>query len=131
MRRVMVFSAAIFFAANVAVAGVADEMISEFQQQGIQANGAAGKSFWDTTFVDRKTGQKRSCASCHGDDLSQAGKHIKTGKVIEAMAPSVNAERLTQRKKINKWFKRNCKWTVGRECTAQEKADILVFLKTL
>ncbi len=30
MRRVMVISVAIFFAANVAVAGMADEMISEF-----------------------------------------------------------------------------------------------------
>ncbi len=131
MRRVMVISAAIFFAGNIAVADVADEMISEFQQQGVQANAERGKLFWDTTFIDKKTGQKRNCASCHGDNLSQAGKHIKTGKVIEAMAPSVNAERLTKRKKINKWFKRNCKWTVGRECSAQEKADILAFLKTL
>ncbi|MEA3244387.1 MAG: DUF1924 domain-containing protein, partial [Pseudomonadota bacterium] len=31
-------------------------------------------------------------------------------------------------KKIEKWFKRNCKWTLGRECTAQEKADFLAYI---
>ena len=44
------------------------------------------------------------------------------------MAPSVNPKRLTDRSKIEKWFKRNCKWTLGRECTPQEKGDILTFL---
>ena len=44
------------------------------------------------------------------------------------MARSVNPERLTEVKKLNKWFLRNCKWTYGRECTAQEKGDILVWL---
>ncbi|MFK5970948.1 MAG: DUF1924 domain-containing protein [Candidatus Marithrix sp.] len=31
---------------------------------------------------------------------------------------------------IRKWFKRNCKWTLGRECNAQEKGDILKFIQT-
>jgi hypothetical protein len=70
----------------------------------------------------------RSCPSCHTDSVFVDGRHERTGKVIEPMAPSVNAKRLTERKKINKWFKRNCKWTYGRECTAQEKGDILVWL---
>ena len=47
------------------------------------------------------------------------------------MAPSVNAARLSSRKQIEKWFKRNCKWTLGRECSAQEKGDLLAYLKTL
>jgi hypothetical protein len=45
------------------------------------------------------------------------------------MAPSVNPQRLTDARKIEKWFKRNCEWTWGRACTIQEKGDILRFLQ--
>jgi hypothetical protein len=44
------------------------------------------------------------------------------------MSMKVNAERFTDVKKIEKWFKRNCKDAWGRECTVQEKADFLTFL---
>lgn len=70
----------------------------------------------------------RSCTTCHGETLTVPGRHEKTGKPIEPMARSVNPERLTERKMMDKWFLRNCKWTYGRECTAQEKGDILVWL---
>ena len=70
----------------------------------------------------------KSCTSCHTDSLESPGRHHKTGKVIEPMAPSVNPKRLSKVRKINKWFLRNCKWTFGRECTAQEKGDILLWL---
>ena len=71
----------------------------------------------------------RQCTSCHLDSLFAPGRHQKTGKVIEPMAPSVNPKRLTDRKKMKKWLLRNCKWTLGRECTALEKGDILVWLR--
>ncbi len=45
------------------------------------------------------------------------------------MSPSAYPERLTDSKKVNKWFKRNCKWTYGRECTAQEKSNFLVYIE--
>lgn len=77
----------------------------------------------------RETGESRSCTSCHTDSIFIKGRHQKTGKVIEPMAPSVNPERLTEVKKINKWFLRNCKWTFGRECTLQERGDVLVWLR--
>jgi len=48
--------------------------------------------------------------------------------VIDPMALSVNPERYTDPDKIEKWFLRNCKWTLGRECTAQEKGDVLTYL---
>lgn len=130
MRRfpIILISSVVFFASQVAVADVANEVLAEFQQQGVQADAAAGERLWSAVFVDKKTAQQRSCATCHGEHPGLRGKHAKTGKLIEPMAPSVNGERLTERKKINKWFKRNCKWTIGRECTAQEKADFLTFL---
>jgi hypothetical protein len=54
-----------------------------------------------------------------------------TGKSIEALAPSANANRFTDTSKTEKWFKRNCKDVFSRECTAQEKADIVAWLLTV
>jgi hypothetical protein len=87
-----------------------------------------GESLWNQDFRDAGSGQSRSCVLCHKQNLQQAGKHAKTGKPIKPMAPSVNPDRLTDSRKIEKWFKRNCKWTLGRECSAQEKGDLLSFL---
>jgi hypothetical protein len=70
----------------------------------------------------------QSCTSCHGKTPKSVGKHTKTGKRIEPMAPSVNPKRLTDPAEIEKWFLRNCKSVYGRECTAQEKGDILLWL---
>lgn len=72
----------------------------------------------------------RSCTSCHGNSLHMPGRHQKTGKLIEPMAPSTNGQRLTDTKKIKKWLLRNCKWTYGRVCTTQEKGDFLSWLST-
>ena len=92
---------------------------------------ANGEAFWTKNFTDAKTGKARNCSNCHSADLSKSGAHIRTNKVIKPMAPSANAQRYTKIKKIKKWFVRNCKWTVGRECTAQEKGDLLSYLKSL
>jgi len=32
--------------------------------------------------------------------------------------------------KTEKWFLRNCKWTMGRTCTAQEKGDFLAYFQS-
>lgn len=86
-----------------------------------------GKDLWFRQGI-QKEGKLRNCGSCHGDNHPLKGKHAKSGKVIEPMALSVNPERYTELKKIEKWFKRNCKWAWGRECTAQEKGDLLTYL---
>ena len=100
-----------------------DLMIEEFSAQAATPiTASAGKAAWF------RVSEGRSCTSCHTDSVTVQGRHERTGKVIEPMAPSINPDRLTDRKKINKWFLRNCKWTFGRECTAQEKGDILLWL---
>ena len=105
-----------------------DAEFAQFKSQGATAFSAEhGKQAWGKE-VTSKEGDKRSCTTCHGDDLTKPGKHNKTKKVIEPMAPSANKERYTDQKKIEKWFKRNCEWTYGRECTAQEKGDFLKYL---
>ncbi|GMR06070.1 MAG: hypothetical protein BMS9Abin25_0653 [Gammaproteobacteria bacterium] len=77
------------------------------------------------------SGQPRSCASCHTSNPRQAGKHVRTGKPIKPMAQSVNSGRFSDPKKTAKWFKRNCKWTLGRECSEQEKGDFASYLKSI
>lgn len=71
-----------------------------------------------------------SCATCHTDEPTTAGKHVITSKSIEPIAPVAASARFTDTAKTEKWFRRNCKEVVGRECTAAEKADMLRFLLT-
>ena len=115
-----------------AQADAVSELEAEYQAQGgTNFSAAAGEALWNKEFVDTKKGDTRSCTTCHTADLTQPGKHAQTGKAIESMAPTVNPKRLTEVKQIKKWFVRNCKWTLGRECTAQEKGDFLAYLKNL
>ena len=84
-----------------------------------------GKAFFERDWgVSRKMPR---CESCHGNDLTQYGKHVITGKRIKPMSPQVNPERFTSSSKVEKWFGRNCKDVVGRKCTAAEKADLIKF----
>ena len=87
----------------------------------------AGEAAWTRIFQVK--GDQRTCADCHTTDLNEGGKHWRTGKAIEPLAPSVNPARLTDAKKIEKWLLRNCKWTLGRECTPREKGNYLVYIR--
>lgn len=117
------------FACQVTLAQTAvDEAFKIYSQNGkLKFDANRGQTLWTKKFPG-KDGKDRQCSTCHNDDLKQNGKHVKSGKIIKPMAASVNSERYTKMKKIKKWFKRNCKWTLGRECTNQEKGDILKYL---
>jgi hypothetical protein len=69
-----------------------------------------------------------NCTVCHSKNLKVPGKHVVTDKVIEPLSPTVNPERFTSLKKVEKWFKRNCTEVVGRDCTDAEKADFIQFV---
>ncbi len=116
---------------GAASANTVDDMLKKYQAEGANDFSAKrGKEMWFTDHPDPKNpGEVRNCTTCHGEDLTKKGKHVKTGKVIDPMAPSVNKERLTDPKKIRKWFKRNCKFVLQRKCTPQEKGDFLMFLR--
>jgi hypothetical protein len=73
-------------------------------------------------------GGEWSCASCHGETPTGPGRHARTAKVIQPLAPAANPQRFTDAAKVEKWFKRNCGDVLKRECTAQEKGDILSWL---
>jgi hypothetical protein len=121
---VILIGVAILFSTPFTMATeTSNAMLKEYEKEvGGTFSADSGKQFW------YKDNDGRSCTSCHTDSLLVKGRHERTGKIIEPMAPSVNPERLTEVKKINKWFLRNCKWTIGRECTTREKGDILQWL---
>lgn len=109
---------------------VVTTILKQYEKQGASAfNASAAQSMWTREFVDAKTSEKRRCSTCHTEDLRRPGKQAVTGKVIEPLAPSANPKRLTDPEHIEKWFLRNCKWTIGRECTPQEKGDFLVMIR--
>ncbi len=117
-------------AGEAAAGDVVDGLLAQYRAQGAEGFDAArGKALWESRHMQSKLGEMVSCASCHTSDLAQAGRHLRTGKRIEPMSPAVNPERLTDAAKIEKWFRRNCRWTLGRVCTPQEKGDVLMFIK--
>jgi hypothetical protein len=108
-----------------------DKLYAHYRQAGGRDFSAArGREFWLKKQAV-EDGVALNCASCHGSDLRQSGRHNKSGKVIEPMAPSVNKDRYTDLEKVEKWFTRNCKQVVKRECSAQEKGDVLRYLSEL
>lgn len=105
-----------------------NEFIREFSAAapaGFTASAERGKAFFTRKFGVSST--LESCAACHTSNPAQKGKHVVTGKEIQAMAPAANPERFTDAKKVDKWFRRNCTEVVGRECTPAEKADLIQF----
>jgi hypothetical protein len=113
-----------------AAADPVDDLLKDFAAQGAgNFSAQAGEQFWDHSVTEPKSGEVRRCSLCHTTDLRRSGKHATTGKVIEPLAPSVNPKRLSNRADIEKWLLRNCKWTLGRECTPQEKGDVLVMIR--
>jgi hypothetical protein len=117
-------------AATPVHADVTADLLRQYESQGASRfTAAAGESLWTRPFIEAKTGEKRRCSQCHGEDLRRGGKHVVTGKAIEPLAPSANPKRLTDAEHVEKWFLRNCKWTFGRECTPQEKGDFLAMIR--
>jgi len=101
-----------------------DKLFDEYRTKGVRTfDPIAGEALWRQEFGGK------SCTSCHTESPRQFGRHERTGKSIEPVAPSVNPDRLTDLRHMKKWLLRNCKSTLGRECTAQEKGDILTWLR--
>lgn len=129
MKPAIVLISASLFTIGAAQAATVEERLADYQRQGAKNFSAqAGAALWNKEFTAARGGAPRSCASCHGRNLSEPGKHAETGKAIDPMRPATNPKRLTDARHIEKWFLRNCKWTFGRECTAQEKGDFLMFI---
>lgn len=116
---------------GMAQAKPADDLLAKYREQGARnVSVKEGEAMWNRRFKDPDSGEERACSTCHNNDLHTTGRHAKTGKPIEPMASSANPKRLTDSKFIEKWFSRNCRWTLGRECTPSEKASFLLFIQS-
>ena len=121
-------AAALFMAATAHAADTTPA--AQLQRWSAQA-GAAGNATRGRTFFEVRHAGEWSCASCHGAIPIAQGKHASTGKAMAPLAPAFNAQSLTDAAKADKWFRRNCKDVLARECSAMEKADVLAFLLEL
>lgn len=126
---VMAASAALWVPANPAWAG--DTTPQAQLQRWTAEAGAPGQADRGKTFFGSKHGGEWSCATCHNAPPTQEGKHPNTGKVVPVLAPAFNAQAFTDTAKVDKWFRRNCKDVLSRECTPAEKADVLAYLLSL
>lgn len=82
-------------------------------------------------FFNARHGGEWSCASCHGAVPVRNGKHAATGKVLDPLAPAANPRAFTEQARVDKWFRRNCRDVLERECTPGEKADVMAWLISL
>ena len=111
-----------------AAAAPLDDLLARYAESAEQSFDASrGGQLWRRE-IDAGKGP-RSCSLCHGKDLTRSGRHQRTRKPIEPLAPRANPQRLTDIADIEKWLKRNCRWTWGRDCTAQERGDLLSYLR--
>lgn len=92
---------------------------------------APGNALNGKVFFMARHGGEWSCASCHGNPPVKPGQHASTGKEIAPLAPAANPLAFTSTARVDKWFRRNCKDVLDRECSATEKADVLAYLITL
>ena len=95
------------------------------------AAGKPGSAAQGQAFFNSKQGGQWSCASCHGTPPTADGKHASTGKAIKPLAPAFNPQVFTDSARVDKWFRRNCKDVLSRECSAAEKADVMAYLLSL
>ena len=111
-----------------------DAVLADLAAQAKQADAAfsgfsadRGAAFFRAaqTGGDPKTA---ACTACHTDNPKAPGQNAKTGKPIDPMAVSANPARFTVKDDVEKWFRRNCKEVLGRECTALEKGDFITFM---
>jgi cytochrome c peroxidase len=124
-----ILAVGVIFIATAVVAGdtTPTQLLKGFEAQaGTKGSAERGR----VLFTSKHTGGKPdtpSCITCHTSNLRGRGE-TRAGKVIEPMALSANPSRFTDSAKVAKWFRRNCKTVLGRECVAREKADVIAFL---
>jgi mono/diheme cytochrome c family protein len=131
-RAIPIIAAGILALPVHAMSGVTAAIVDHYHAQARQESPAfkefsaqRGKAFF---FAQQNGANGANCATCHTDNVKAQGKHAKTGKLIDPLAPAAQPDRLTDPAKVEKWFKRNCNDVYQRACTAQEKGDVLAWL---
>lgn len=97
-------------------------------QPGWQPSAERGRALYYKEVM--RDGDKVSCVTCHTSDPARSGQ-TRSYRAIKPLAPAANPARFTDAKKVEKWFRRNCDDVFARECTAQEKADLVTWLASV
>ena len=120
-------------APQIAVAASSGELVTHYATEAKKVSAsfsglsaARGERLHTTKFGGGNV-DTPACTSCHGANPRSAGR-APGGKAIEPLAVSVAPTRFTDPNKVEKWFKRNCKDVLGRECTPLEKGDWLTYM---
>jgi hypothetical protein len=96
------------------------------RQAGSTPSAKRGEALFRQRFANND--KMPACTSCHTDSPLNAGQHAVTGKTIRPLAVVANPERFADPAKVEKWFGRNCKEVIGRNCTPAEKADFVTYM---
>lgn len=110
-----------------------DSILAEFQVQAKIADpgftgfsAERGESLFRGTHAGGKP-DTPSCTTCHTAVPQNKGL-TRAGKVIDPIAVSAAPDRFTDPADVEKWFGRNCRSVLGRECNAAEKGDFITFM---
>jgi hypothetical protein len=107
-----------------------DEILKSFEvQAGKQFSATEGEKIYRNKRVNSK-GETISCMTCHTPNPKAEGL-TRANKIIDPLAPVANKERFTDMVKVEKWFKRNCKDVLDRECTVMEKGNFVKFMMSV
>lgn len=132
--KTMIFAAALALLPAAAMADAnRDAILDQYLTQAKKADPSfagfsaeSGKAFFHATHTGGKP-ETPACTTCHTKSPRNIG-HTRAGKEIEPMAVSVTPSRFTDPAKVEKWFGRNCRSVLGRECSAAEKGDYILYL---
>lgn len=125
MKLSVLYFSCLLMAVPAARAATPAQILAGYQAEAGAASAARGEQFFRAEVT--REGKTESCTDCHTANPKAVGK-TRAHKAIEPLAPVANRERLTDPAKVEKWFRRNCRDVLGRECSAQEKADFVAFL---
>lgn len=134
MKRLLLLSAALAFVATTNVqAGPREDIVALLMAEATVEDagfagfsGERGQALFSATFTTGKP-ETPSCTSCHTTSPQNTGE-TRAGKPIEPIAVSKTPDRFTDPDKVEKWFRRNCRSVLGRECTALEKGDFITYM---
>lgn len=129
----LVLATALALAAGLAAAQANPARDAIIAGYAAAAGGALDATRGEALFLATHSGGKAdtpSCTTCHTANMTVPGQ-TRAGKEIAPMAVSVVSDRFTDAEKVEKWFGRNCNSVLGRDCSAQEKGDVLTWLAGL
>ncbi|MFO1410424.1 MAG: DUF1924 domain-containing protein [Steroidobacteraceae bacterium] len=97
---------------------------------GVLAGGAAAATAFSAACgrqLFERPGRDWSCASATRTTRARRDGTRSPARILP-LAPAINPQRFSDQARVEKWFRRNCRDVLERECTATEKGDLLTWL---